>query len=97
MAGKINNLILLSRMKNVTEKREKIRKIGLTARDLLGEQKNVMVYEFKKNEDGKVRVEALEFMAYPKIGYSFERFNENIDKLYNESNFIMGYNEDTEA
>ena len=97
MAGKINNLLLLSRMKNVAEKREKIRKVGLTAMDMLDDQKNVMVYEFKKNEEGKVRVEALEFMAYPKIGYAFERFNENIDQLYNESNSIMGYNEDTEA
>ena len=60
---------------------------------MLGNQKNVMVYEFKKNEKGKVRVEALEFMAYPRIGYLFDRFNENIDQLYNESNSIMGYDE----
>ena len=52
-----------------------------------------MVYDFKKNEKGKVRVEALEFMAYPRIGYLFDRFNENIDQLYNESNSIMGYDE----
>ncbi len=93
MAGKINNMILLSRMKNVAEKREKAGKVGLTAKDMLGNQKNVMVYEFKKNEKGKVRVEALEFMAYPRIGYLFDRFNENIDQLYNESNSIMGYDE----
>lgn len=97
MAGKINNLILLSRMKNVAKKREKISKVGLTAMDMLDDKKNVMVYEFKKNKEGKVKVEALEFMAYPRIGYSFDRFNENIDQLYNESNSIMGYNEDTEA
>lgn len=97
MAGKINNFILLSRMKNVAEKNEKIGKVGLTAKDMLDDTKDVMAYEFIKNKDGKVRVEALEFMAYPRIGYSFERFNENIDQLYDESNSIMGYNEDKEA
>lgn len=97
MAGKINNLILLSRMKNVAERNKKMRKVGLTAMDMLSNEKNVKVYEFMRNKEGKVKVEALEFMAYPRIGYSFDRFNENIDQLFNESNFIMGYDEDTEA
>ena len=71
------------------EKRKKISKIGLTVSDMLMDNKTVMVYEFKKDNDDKVRVEPLEFMEYPQIGYCFERFNENIDQLYNESNFIM--------
>lgn len=89
MAGKINNLILLSKMKNMGEKRKKINKIGLTVSDMLAENKTVMVYEFRKDNDDKVRVEPLEFMEYPQVGYCFERFNENIDQLYNESNYIM--------
>lgn len=97
MAGKINNVILLSRMKNISQKNKKISKIGLTIKDMLNNKKNVMVYEFIKNKEGKVRVEALEFMEYPRIGYMFERFNENIDQLFNESNSIMGYDEDKEA
>ena len=90
MAGKLNNIILLSRMKNIAERNKKIGKIGLTNKDLLSEEKNVMVYEFVKNKEGAVKVENLEFMSYPRIGYEFERFNENIEKLYDESTSIMG-------
>lgn len=89
MAGKINNLILLSRMRNVIEKNKKLEKIDLTMADMLGIEKDVRVYEFIKSKKGKVKVEELEFMAYPRIGYDFGRFNENIDQLYQESSFIM--------
>lgn len=89
MAGKLNNIILLSRMHNPAMKNRKIQKIGYDSKDMLDEDKNIGVYEFIKNEDGKVRVEKLEFMSYPKIGYDFERFNENINQLYEESNLIM--------
>lgn len=91
MAGKLNNIILLSRMKNIVEKNEKIQEIGLTSKDMLNNTRNVMVYEFKKNKNGKVKVEELEFMSYPRIGYEFDRFNENIEQLYKESNSIMEY------
>ena len=37
-----------------------------------------------------MNVQALEFMSYPRIGYAFDRFNKNIDQLYDESNAIMG-------
>ena len=89
MAGKLNNIVLLSRMKNISERNKKNEKIGLTNKDMLDDEKNVMVYEFVKNQEGKVKVSALEFMSYPQIGYEFDRFNENIDQLYNESNSIM--------
>lgn len=89
MAGKLNNIILLSRMKNIAERNKKIEKIGLTNKDLLDDTKTVMVYEFIKNQEGKVRVSQIDFMSYPQIGYEFDRFNENIDQLYNESNVIM--------
>lgn len=90
MAGKLNNIILLSRMKNIAERNKKKEQIGLETRDMLDDTKNIMVYEFIRNEEGKVKVQELEFMSYPRIGYDFDRFNENIDQLYNESNFIMG-------
>ena len=90
MAGKLNNIILLSKMKNIAERNKKTEKIGLTTKDILDGTKNVMVYEFIKNREGKVKVEELEFMSYPRIGYEFDRFNENIDQLYDESNSIMG-------
>ncbi len=89
MAGKLNNIILLSRMKNVVQRNRKIEKVGLTNKDILDDTNHVAVYEFTKNREGKVKVSALEFMSYPQIGYEFDRFNENIDKLYDESNSIM--------
>lgn len=55
---------------------------------MLDNDKKIIVYEFKKAENGKVRVNALDFITYPKIGYSFERFNENIDNLYEEASCI---------
>ena len=89
MAGKLNNIILLSKIKNVAERNKKIGKIGLTNKDMLDNTKNVGVYEFIKTKDDKVKVVELEFMPYPRIGYEFGRFNENIDQLYDESNLIM--------
>lgn len=86
MAGKLNNIILLSKIKNVAERNKKIGKIGLTNKDMLDNTKNVGVYEFIKTKDDKVKVVELEFMPYPRIGYEFGRFNENIDQLYDESN-----------
>lgn len=89
MAGKLNNIILLSKIKNVAERNKKIGKIGLTNKDMLDNTKNVGVYEFIKTKDDKVKVVELEFMPYPRIGYEFGRFNENIDQLYDESNLII--------
>lgn len=89
MAGKLNNIILLSRMKNIAERNKKIERIGLATKDMLDDTKNIMAYEFIKDKNGKVKVKALEFMSYPQIGYEFDRFNENIDQLYAESNSIM--------
>ena len=90
MAGKLNNIFLLSRMRNIAERTKRTEKIGLTNKDMLESIKNVMVYEFVKNKEGRVKVSPLEFMSYPQIGYEFSRFDENIDQLYNESNAIMG-------
>ncbi len=90
LAGRINNLILVSRMKNVIRKNDIIEKLNWSMQDILQPEKTVNIYEFKKNENGSVVIEELEFFDYPKIGYDFGRFNENIDILYDESNCIMG-------
>lgn len=98
LAGRINNLILVSRMKNVIRKNEILQKLNWSMQDMLQPEKTVYVYEFIKNEKGSVVIEELEFFDYPKIGYDFGRFNENIDMLYGESNCIMGWSdESTEA
>ena len=88
MASKINNLMLLSKMKNIEKKNDKLEKLNLEVKDMLDNDKKIIVYEFKKAENVKVRVNALDFITYPKIGYSFERFNENIDNLYEEASCI---------
>ena len=85
MAGKLNNLVLLARMKNIAERNKKLEKLGLTTKDMLDDSKQIMVYEFIKNHEGKVKVQALEFMPYPKIGYAFDRFNKNIEKAREEA------------
>lgn len=90
LAGKINNLILVSKMKNVIHKNDILEKLNWSMQDMLQPEKTVTIYEFRKNEKGGVIVEELEFLDYPKIGYDFGRFNENIDMLYDESNCIMG-------
>jgi hypothetical protein len=90
LAGRINNLILVSRMKNVIRKNDILEKLNWSMWDMLQPDKTVNIYEFKKNEKGSVVVEELEFFDFPKIGYDFGRFNENIDMLYDESNCIMG-------
>ena len=67
MAGKLNNIVLLSRMKNISERNKKNEKIGLTNKDMLDDEKNVMVYEFVKNQEGKVKVSALELCHIRKL------------------------------
>lgn len=90
LAGRINNLILVSRMKNVICKNDILEKLNWSVQDLLRWDKTVNIYEFKKTEKGNVIVEELDFFEYPRIGYDFGRFNENIDMMYDESNCIMG-------
>lgn len=90
LAGRINNLILVSRMKNVIRKNDILEKLNWSVQDLLRSEKTVNIYEFKKDEGGSVVIEELDFFDYPRIGYDFGRFNENIDILYDESNCIMG-------
>ena len=56
MASKINNLMLLSKMKNIEKKNDKLEKLNLEVKDMLDNDKKIIVYEFKKAENGKVRV-----------------------------------------
>lgn len=90
LAGKINNLILVSKMKNVIRRNDILEKLNWSMQDMLQPEKTINIYEFIKNEKGSVVIEELDFFDYPEIGYDFGRFNENIDKLYDESNCIMG-------
>ncbi len=90
LAGRINNLILVSRMKDIIRKNDILEKLNWNVQDLLQPEKTVNIYEFKRNENGSVVIEELDFFDYPRVGYDFGRFNENIDILYDESSCIMG-------
>lgn len=90
LAGRINNLILVSRMKDIIHKNDILEKLNWNVQDLLQPEKTVNIYEFKRNENGSVVIEELDFFDYPRVGYDFGRFNENIDILYDESSCIMG-------
>ena len=48
LAGRINNLILVSRMKNVIRKNDIIEKLNWSMQDILQPEKTVNIYEFKK-------------------------------------------------
>lgn len=48
LAGRINNLILVSRMKNVIRKNDILEKLNWTMWDMLQSEKTVNIYEFKK-------------------------------------------------
>ena len=90
MATKINNLLLLS-FANVSHSKSeinnKLEKLNLTKDDLL-KNKNIHVYQFINQADGTSNVEELEFRKTPYIGYDFSLFEDNVQKLYDESLII---------
>lgn len=90
MAGKLNNLMLLSFSEDSEEVREaKLKKLGLGKEDLLSDSK-VHVYQFVNRPDGGSHVEELEFQTMPYVGYDFKLFMRNLDELYHETDIILG-------
>lgn len=89
MAGKLNNLLLLSFSEDSEEIREKkLKELGLSKDDLLFDSK-VHVYQFVNQEDGSSYAEELEFQTMPYIGYDFNLFMRNLDQLYHETDIIL--------
>ena len=84
MAAKLNNLFLLSFMDDKKSQKEKLEKLGLCSDDLL-QNKNVKVYQFVNDEEGKSVVNELEFRTTPYVGYDFSMFTESSMELYNEA------------
>ena len=90
MAGKLNNLMLLSFSEDSEEVREaKLKKLELGKEDLLSDSK-VHVYQFVNRPDGGSYVEELEFQTMPYVGYDFKLFMRNLDELYHETDIILG-------
>lgn len=89
MAGKLNNLLLLSFSEDSKENRDKkLQELGLCDNDLLSDAK-VHVYQFVNQADGSSCVEELKFQTVPYIGYDFKLFTRNLDELYHETDIIL--------
>lgn len=89
MAGKLNNLLLLSFSEDSEEERkEKLKKLGLSKEDLLSGAK-VHVYQFVNRPDGSSYVEELKFQTMPYVGYDFKLFMRSLDELYHETDIIL--------
>lgn len=89
MASKLNNLLLLSFSGDSEELlRSKIERLKLEKEDVLM-KKNVHVYQFVNQPDGRSRVEELPFQTVPYVGYDFNLFMKNMDELYDETEIIL--------
>lgn len=89
MAGKLNNLLLLSFSEEPAEIRDKkLEELGLSTEDLLADAK-VHVYQFVNQADGSSSVEELKFQKVPYVGYDFNLFTRNLDELYHETDIIL--------
>lgn len=89
MAGKLNNLLLLSFAEDAKEIRgKKLEELGLSEDDLLSDAK-IHVYQFVNQADGSSCVEELKFQKVPYIGYNFNLFTRNLDELYHETDIIL--------
>ena len=90
MASRLNNLFMLTYLKQKKNIYGILTELGLTENDLLRSNVKLGIYEFKTGKLGKTVVEKLEFISCPLIGYDFKLFGSNLDKLYNEADRITG-------
>lgn len=92
MATKINNLLLLSYADMDFEiLQEALEKKGIVVEkeDFLI-SKNIHVYQFIDDIQGKNKVEELEFSNVPYTGYNFTLFNNSTINLFEEAKIAMG-------
>lgn len=88
MASRLNNLFMLTRLVRGKGDYGVLSELKLMEADLLRPDVTVSVYEFRNGKHGKTAVEKLEFISYPLMGYDFELFGKNLDKLYDEAERI---------
>lgn len=88
MASRLNNLFMLTQLNQRKPNYELLSELGLKEADLLRADMKVGVYEFRSGEMGKTVVEKLEFISNPMMGYDFQLFGSNLDKLYDEADKI---------
>ncbi|MGN0292682.1 MAG: AAA family ATPase [Lachnospiraceae bacterium] len=88
MAGRMNNLFMLSQLDRRKADYKMLSELKLQEADLLRSDMKVGVYEFQSDKQGKTMVKKLEFIDYPLMGYDFQLFSENLDKLGDEADRI---------
>lgn len=88
MASRLNNLLMLTWLDGRKANYQMLSELGLKAADLLRPNRKADVYEFRNEGRGKTVVEKLEFISHPLMGYDFQLFGDNLDKLYNEAEKI---------
>ncbi len=88
MASRFNNLFMLSQMDKRNTDYKMLSELGLKDADLLCPDVEAAVYEFHNENNGSTTVKKLEFIDYPLMGYEFQLFSKNLDKLYDEAERI---------
>ncbi len=88
MASRLNNLFMLTYMNGKKANFELLSELDLKEADLLHSDRRAHVYEFRSGNQGKTAVEKLEFISHPLMGYDFQLFGSNLDKLYDEADKI---------
>lgn len=88
MASRLNNLFMLTKLVRDRGNYGVLSELNLMEADLLQTDVTASVYEFREGRHGKTEVEKLEFISYPLMGYDFQLFGKNLDKLYDEAERI---------
>lgn len=90
MASRLNNLLMLTALIREKANYTILEELGLVEADLLNRNATISVYEFHSNEMGNSVVKKLKFISCPLMGYDFQLFSKNLDKLYDEADKITG-------
>jgi len=88
MASRLNNLLMLTQLNRRKADFALLSELELKEADLLRPNVEAGVYEFRSGKQGKTMVEKLEFISHPLMGYDFQLFGSNLDKLYDEADKI---------
>ena len=88
MASRLNNLLMLTYSIRKKADYAMLSELELLEADLLSVDSKVAAYEFRNGEKERTIVERMEFINYPLMGYDFQLFGKNLDKLYDEAERI---------
>lgn len=88
MASRLNNLFMLTQLNQRNPNYDLLSDLGLKDADLLRPNVKAEVYEFRSGKEGETLIEKLEFISNPLMGYDFQLFGSNLDKLYDEADKI---------